>query len=249
MSDLGTFHSRHYQRDCVQRGDALALLQSLPGCCTPLVFFDPQHRTVLDKLQYGNEGARQRGRARLPAMSDSYIGACCRESARVLCPSGYLMLWLDTFHVGEALNGHGLGFADVLQVVDVIAWDNLRMGNGYRSRRRGDYLAVLQKPPLAAKRTWRDHGIPNRWVERVDRKLHPHIKPVGLIARLIGATTNPRDLIVDPAAGSFVVIRAAHQLNRNFIGCDKAHTPALVPIETKRRAATASDQDAERGVA
>jgi site-specific DNA-methyltransferase (adenine-specific) len=213
-----------YQPDIAQPGDALELLHSLPDCCTPLAFFDPQHRTVLDKLQYGNEGARQRGRARLPAMTDSYIEACCRESARVLQPSGYLMLWLDTFRIGEALNGHGLGLADILQCVDIIAWDNLRMGNGYRSRRRGDYLAVLQKPPLAAKRTWRDHGIPNRWVEKVDRKEHPHIKPVGLITRLIGATTAPGDLVVDPAAGSFTVMRAAHELGREFIGCDLAYT-------------------------
>jgi site-specific DNA-methyltransferase (adenine-specific) len=46
-----------------------------------------------------------------------------------------------------------------LKCVDLIAWDSLRLGNGYRSRRRGDYLLVLQKPPLAAKATWRDHGM------------------------------------------------------------------------------------------
>jgi hypothetical protein len=33
-----------------QIGDALALLQSLPDSCVPLVFFDPQHRAVLDKV-------------------------------------------------------------------------------------------------------------------------------------------------------------------------------------------------------
>ena len=46
----------------VQRGDALALLRSLPDGCTSLVFFDPQYRGVLGHLQYGNEGSRQRGR-------------------------------------------------------------------------------------------------------------------------------------------------------------------------------------------
>ena len=44
------------------RGDALALLRSLPSGTTPLIFFDPQHRGVLDKLKFGNEGARQKGR-------------------------------------------------------------------------------------------------------------------------------------------------------------------------------------------
>jgi hypothetical protein len=85
-----------------QRGDALALLQSLPANCTPLVFFDPQHRAVLDKLKFGNEGERQRGRAKLPAMNEDYIDACCFETARVLRPSGYLIRFIDTFCLVEA---------------------------------------------------------------------------------------------------------------------------------------------------
>jgi site-specific DNA-methyltransferase (adenine-specific) len=218
-----------YQRNVAQSGDALALLRSRQDACTPLIFFDPQHRTVLDKLEYGNEGARQKSRAKLPAMSDSYIDDCCHESARVLASSGYLMLWCDTFRIGQALNGHGLGLADILQCVDIIAWDSLRAGMGYRTRRRGDYLVVLQKPPIKAKSTWRDHGIPNRWPEKVRRAEHPHIKPIELIRRLIGAVTSTGDLVVDPAAGSFAVMHAAHQLGRNFIGCDLAYTPAPLP--------------------
>jgi site-specific DNA-methyltransferase (adenine-specific) len=201
----------------VQRGDALTLLRSLLDSCTPVVFFDPQHRAMLDKLQYGNEGARQKGRAGLPAMSDSYILDCLREGARVLIPSGYLMLWSDTYNLMQARH---LQIADICQPVDLIAWDNLHMGMGYRTRRRGDYLLILQKPPVRAKTTWRDHGIPNRWPEKVDRRLHCHVKPIGLISRLIAAVTEPDNLVVDPAAGSFVVMRAAHQLGRNFIGCD-----------------------------
>jgi site-specific DNA-methyltransferase (adenine-specific) len=176
-----------YQRNTAQRGDALALLQSLPNGCTPLIFFDPQYRGVLDKLQYGNEGARQKGRFKLPAMTDSYIDACCQEAARVLRRSGYLLRWTDTFHLCE---GDHRRIA-ALKCVDLVAWDSLRIGNGYRSRRRGDYLLVLQKAPLAAKNTWRDHGIPNRWPEKVNRAAHPHVKPVGLITRLIGAVTRP----------------------------------------------------------
>jgi len=200
-----------------QHGDALALLRSLPDNCTPLVIFDPQHRGVLDRLQYGNEGSRQRGRAGLPAMTNDYIDACCREAARVLRPSGYLLRWTDTYHLCQ---GDHLRIADACQCVDLIAWDNLRPGNGYRSRRRGDYLLVLQKPPLAAKSTWHDHGIPSRWPEKVNRTVHPHIKPIGLITRLIAATTQPGDMVIDPAAGSFAVMHAAHDLGRNFIGCD-----------------------------
>jgi site-specific DNA-methyltransferase (adenine-specific) len=210
-----------YQRNIAQHGDALELLRSLPNRCSPLGFFDPQHRDNLDKLKYGNEGERQRARCGLPQMSSEYIDACCRESARALMPSGYLMLWQNAFRTCQ---GHHLRLADVLQCVDLIAWDNQRQGMGYRARRRGDYLVILQKPPIKARATWRTKPtIPDRWPEKVDRKLHPHIKPIGLISALIEAITKPGDLVVDPAAGSFVVMRAAGELGREFIGCDLAY--------------------------
>ena len=204
-----------------ESGDALALLQALPEC-TPLVWFDPQYREIMDKLKLGNEGARQRRRFELPSMTSEYIDDCCREAARILRPSGYLMLWSDTLRL---VQGYHLRATGVLQCVDLIVWDNQRMGQGKRSRRRGSYLVVLQKPPIEARPTWRDRGIPDRWVENIEkpRSQHPHIKPVGLIKRLIGATTKPGDLVVDPAAGSFVVLRAAHELGREFVGCDIAY--------------------------
>jgi site-specific DNA-methyltransferase (adenine-specific) len=208
--------------DVALRGDALTLLRSLPDGCTPLVFFDPQYRGVLDKLRYGNEGGRQKGRFALPAMSSEYIDSVCLETARVLRPSGYLLRWTDTYHLCE---GDHRRIADVLPCVDLVAWDSLRAGMGYRTRRRGDYLLVLQKPPLRAKVTWRDHGIPSRWSEKVDRRTHPHAKPAGLIARLIGAVTAPGDLVVDPAAGSFIVMRVANEMGRKFMGCDIACEP------------------------
>jgi site-specific DNA-methyltransferase (adenine-specific) len=210
-----------FQVNKPQPGDALALLQSLSNSCTRLGFFDPQHRENLDKLKYGNEGERQHERFKLAQMSSEYIDACCCEFARVLMPSGYLMQWFNAFHLGS---GAHLRLAGALQVVEIIVWDNQRLGMGYRARRRGDYLVALQKPPIKARATWRTTPtIPDRWLEKVDRKRHPHIKPIGLISALIEATTSPGDLVVDPAAGSFTVMHAARQLYRQFIGCDLAY--------------------------
>src|SRR5262249_43927210 len=126
-------------------------------------------------------------------MSSTYIDTCCREAARVLKPSGYCMTWTDTFCLCEA---HHLRVAEELKSAALIAWDNQHPGNGWRSRRCGGYLVVLQKPPLRAKATWHDRGIWDRWSEKVDRKLHPHVKPIELIKRLIAATTLPGDLVV-----------------------------------------------------
>jgi site-specific DNA-methyltransferase (adenine-specific) len=175
------------RRNVAQRGEALDLLRSLPPEYSPLAFFDPQRRDVLDRLKFGNEGARQRGRARLPPMSEDYIDDCCREIARVLTPGGYLLRWMDTFGVCEAQHLHlttGLKAFDFepfnLKSVDLIAWDSLRIGMGKRTRRRGDYLLVMQKPPISA-RNWKDKAIPSRWPEKIDRprSAHPHAKPIG----------------------------------------------------------------------
>jgi site-specific DNA-methyltransferase (adenine-specific) len=186
------------------------------------VFLDPQFRELLDKQGYGNEGKqRQKARAELPPMTIDYISACCGEIMRVLRPSGYLMRWIDKFGLCSGLHRKlvdEMGY----ERVELIAWDSLRIGMGHRARARGDYLLIFQKPPIKAKSTWRDHGIPDRWPEKVDRRIHPHIKPIGLITRLIAATTHPGDLIVDPAAGSFIVMHAVLALNREFVGCDIA---------------------------
>lgn len=108
-------------RNVPQQGDALELLTSLPDACAAVAFFDPQHRAVLDKLAYGNEGSRQSERVRLPQMSTEYIDQCLREIARVLQRSGYCLLWADTFNLCE---GSHHRVADVLKCVDLIAWDN-----------------------------------------------------------------------------------------------------------------------------
>jgi site-specific DNA-methyltransferase (adenine-specific) len=213
--------------DVAQCGDALELLRSLADCSAAVVVFDPQHRSVLNYLRFGNEGARQIGRAALPAMTESYIDHSLREAARVIIPSGYVFLWVDTYRLCE---GAHLRVADTLKCVDAVSWDSLRMGMGKRSRRRGDYVLLLQRSPITAK-TWRDHGIPSRWPERVDRTRHPHIKPVGLLARLIGAVTKPGDLIIDPGAGSFITLEIAQRMGRRFIGCDLAWTE---PAEERR---------------
>jgi site-specific DNA-methyltransferase (adenine-specific) len=226
-----------FQRNVAQRGDALELLRFQPDACARLVFFDPQHRENLDKLAYGNEGSRQRERCLLPQMPTDYILDCCREAARILLPSGYLANWVNAFQIGEGYHLRVAGAA-ALQVVDLIAWDNDRMGMGARSRRRGDYLVMLQKPPIKAKATWSDHGIPDRWIEKVDRKIHPHVKPAGLVSRLIGAVTSPGELVVDPAAGGFGVMREALALGREFLGCDLAYD------EKRGAAVTAQPVDA-----
>ena len=84
--------------DTRNKCDGLLLLKKLPSNAIPLAFFDPQYRGVLDKLGYGNEGQRQRGRATLTQMSLETIREFLQELARVIIPSGHVMLWVDKYH-------------------------------------------------------------------------------------------------------------------------------------------------------
>ncbi len=201
--------------------DGLKLLQMIPDKSIPLVFFDPQYRTILDKQSYGNEGeSRQRARVELPQMSVEIINQFIREIERILLQSGHLMLWVDKFILCSGI--HILMENSSLQIVDMITWNKDKMGMGYRTRRFSEHLVVFQKPPVRAKGVWRVHDIPDVWTERIENggKNHTHYKPVGLQKKLIEAVTNKGDVVVDPAAGGYSVLKAAIETERNFLGCD-----------------------------
>ena len=90
---------------------------------------------------------------------------------------------------------------------------------GYRSRRRSEYLLVLQKRPIKAKGCWLIHSIPDVWQEKTP-KMHPHSKSICLQAALIEATTQNNDYVLDPASGGYSVFSACMKTGRNFIGED-----------------------------
>ena len=201
--------------------DGREMLAGVDPESVPLCIFDPQYRGVLDMLQYGNEGVnRGRARSALVQMSDETIGSFVAGISTALVPSGHLLLWVDKFHlctgVGPWFEGCGL------EVVDLITWNKGRMGMGYRTRRSGEYLLIMQKPPKRAKGVWRRHDIPDVWTEKVERRGGVHAKPVALQAKLIDAVTDPGDVVMDPAAGSYSVLASALQVGRQFLGCDIA---------------------------
>jgi site-specific DNA-methyltransferase (adenine-specific) len=199
--------------------EGLEFLALVPESTIPVAFFDPQYRGVLEKLAYGNEGkARGRRRCALEQMSEAVIGKFIRGIDRALAPSGHLFLWVDKFHLCQGVREwrHGTG----LDIVDMLTWDKGTFGMGYRTRRRAEYCIVLQKQPRKAKGVWKVHNIPDVISEQVSQREHPHAKPVDLQGQLISAVTDEEDFVIDPAAGSFSVMQAALEQQRNFLGCD-----------------------------
>ena len=142
-----------YPLDKMNKADGLELLRGTPDNFSKMVIFDPQYREVLDQLNYGNEGERQKGRFVLPQMSDLVITQFGLEIVRILAPSGYCALWADKMILCQAMAPRF--FNGKLQIVDLITWDKETFGMGYRSRRRGEHLIILQNPPIKARATWR----------------------------------------------------------------------------------------------
>ena len=201
--------------------DGLELLAALESETVPLCIFDPQYRGLLDKMRYGNEGvSRGKRRSALPQMSEETITEFIAGISDALIPSGHLFLWTDKFHLCKGV-GTWLGDGG-LEVVDLVTWNKGRIGMGYRTRRVAEYLFILQKPPMRVGPGWQRNDIPDVVTEKVERVKNVHPKPVNLQARLIEAVTDPGDVVLDPAAGSYSVMAAAHQVGRQFLGCDIA---------------------------
>ena len=208
----------NFKPNCKNKWEGLDFLARQSENAYRVMFFDPQYRGVLDKLKYGNEGkSRGKERANLPQMSEDTIGRFIDMAYHCIAPNGYIFLWLDKFHLCQGVDHW---WDAPLKIVDLITWDKCRMGMGYRSRRQSEYLLVLQKEPAKAKETWHVYDIPDVWQEKISVKNHPHTKPINLIKKLIMATTENSDYVIDPAAGGYNVLYAAVECNRNFLGCD-----------------------------
>jgi site-specific DNA-methyltransferase (adenine-specific) len=213
-------HAPQLRRNVRQQMSGYLMLRMLEDHSARLAIFDPQYRGVLDKLKFGNEGARQKERSKLKQMSDRDIAVWIEQIERVLKPGGHLALWVDKFSIGSGHHLRYFSYAPAFAIVDLICWSTLRFGMGRRTRGACEYLVIAQKAPTRAKDAWNDRSIRDIWTESSDRSAHPHAKPVALTERLIRAVTNRGDLVIDPCAGSYVVLEACRASGREFIGCD-----------------------------
>jgi site-specific DNA-methyltransferase (adenine-specific) len=208
--------------------DGLLLLNAIQPESISACFFDPQYRQVMDKMHYGNEGRRQKERALLPQMPQELIEHFILLIADALKPGGYLFFWCDKHVIAEGIHlqmfdwgKRNLPKSHHLARVDMLVWNKGRIAQGYRLRNKCEFMLVFQKPPKSTK-TWKDHGIPDDWPERIEhpRMGHPHKKPFNLTTRLIECVTRKGDYILDPCAGSFLTLDACLSTGRNFIGGD-----------------------------
>jgi site-specific DNA-methyltransferase (adenine-specific) len=77
---------------------------------------------------------------------------------------------------------------------------------------------------------WSDIDLP----DGVERLGYPTQKPVALLERILNASSNPGDVVLDPFCGCGTTVHAAEKLGRQWIGIDVTHL-AIGLIEKRLR--------------
>ena len=85
-------------------------------------------------------------------------------------------------------------------------------GSGFAKKAKGSWIHKDGKIPDSV---W---DIP--LLKGNEREGYPTQKPLKLIDRIIGASTNEGDIVLDPFCGCGTALHSAFQLNRQFIGID-----------------------------
>ncbi|KLL03014.1 MAG: adenine-specific DNA methylase [Mycoplasmataceae bacterium RV_VA103A] len=203
-----------YLLNAKQAGEALELLSSLEDNSVDLVFLDPQYEKVANVLKLAYP---------LYPQSDYQIMRIIEQVGRILKPSSFCLLWINKGLLGSDRIAAWLIKSSSLKIVDCLVWykkNTLGLGTWLRSN--AEFCFLLQKYPTTGKR-FTNRSFGTVWEENqlaVSQKKHPHQKPKGLIKALVEATTIAGDLIVDPCAGSFIVLEVCRELGRDYLGCD-----------------------------
>lgn len=138
-------------------------------------------------------------------------------------------LWEDSGLDAAGLNQHEkldlLYKAGLIKIVEGHAWPvyerRVRSGEGPAV---GDIWAY--QPYTEGTVFGSNEGIDAdvSWIKPRSRERlgFPTQKPVGLLKRIISASSNPGDIVFDPFCGCGTSIYASHELGREWIGCDIA---------------------------
>ena len=194
----------------LEQMDAIEWLKTLDAKSVDLVLTDPAYESL---EKHRTRGTTPRLKDWFDTVPNDYFGEFFAECYRVLKRNAHLYLICDqeTMFAIKPM-GEAAGF----KFWKPIVWDKQKIGMGYHYRSRCEFILFFEK----GKRKLNDLGTPDVLsFPRVDRG-YPTEKPTALLQVLIGQSTNPGDLVIDPFMGGGSTGAAALNCNRNFSGCD-----------------------------
>ncbi len=245
--------------DQILQGDCLELLGSLPENSVDLVFADPPYNLQLQQELWRPDLSRVEAVtdawdkfssfAEYDAFTRSWLAAC----RRVLKDTGTLWV-IGTYHniyrVGAALQDLGFWILnDVVWVKDnpMPNFRGVRFTNAHETLlwaqkvRGGRYTfnhhaMKALNDDLQMRSDWRLPLCTGKERLKVNgSKAHATQKPEGLLYRVLMASSNPGDVVLDPFFGSGTTGAVARRLGRHWIGIDR--DPGYVRLALERIAA------------
>ena len=226
-------------------GDCIEVMNSLPEGSVDLIFADPPYN-----LQLKNQLHRP-DNSRVDAVDDAWdqfssfaaYDAFTREwlaaAKRLLKPDGAIWVigsYHNVFRLGAELQNQGYW------ILNDVVWRKSNPMPNFRGKRFTNahetliWAAHSEKAKYTfnyrAMKTLNDElQMRSDWVlpicggqERLKKggtKVHPTQKPEALLYRVMLATTNPGDVVLDPFFGTGTTGAVAKRLGRQWIGCER----------------------------
>lgn len=226
-------------------GDSAELMDVLPQHSTDLVFADPPYNLQLQgDLMRPNQtkvSAVDDAWDKFPTLTDydNFTRKWIMSAKRILKPNGSLWVmgsYTNLYRVGYILQD--LGF----WIINEIVWQKVnpmpnmkgtRFCNAHETliwavpskQARPTFHYKLMKAANEDKQMRSVWELPicsggERMTNEHGEKAHSTQKPEGLMHRVLLATTNPGDIIVDPFSGSGTTAAVAKKLGRRFLCID-----------------------------
>ncbi len=232
--------------DTILQGDCLERLRALPDDCVDLVFADPPYNLQLKNELHRPDQSKVDAvtddwdKFDSYAAYDAFTRAWLGEAQRVLKPTGTLWVigsYHNIFRVGAALQD--LGF----WILNDIIWRKTNPMPNFRGTRfTNAHETLIWAAPdenatgytfnYQAMKTLNDDvqmrsdwSLPictggERLKDEGGTKLHPTQKPESLLHRVLLASTQAGDIVLDPFFGTGTTGAVAKKLGRHFIGIE-----------------------------
>jgi modification methylase len=234
-------------------GDCLQELAGLPSASVDLVFADPPYNLQLERelLRPNNtvvDGVDDAwDKFASFADYDRFSGAWLGECRRVLKPDGAIWVigsYHNIFRLGAAMQDLGFWIQNDVIWRKTNPMPNFRgkrftnahetliwAGRDARSRVTFNYEAMKAlNDDIQMRSDWLIPicAGPERLKDGTGRKAHPTQKPEALLYRLMLASTDPGDVVLDPFFGTGTTGAVAKRLGRRWLGIerDAAHAEA-----------------------
>ncbi len=232
--------------DTILIGDCIEQMNALPENSIDLVFADPPYNLQLEsgltRPDQSKVDAVDDDWDKFDSFAhyDNFTNAWLKAARRILKPNGAIWVigsYHNIFRVGTALQNHGFWMLN-----DVIWRKSNPMPNFRGTRFTNAHETLIwasksQKSKVtfnyeAMKQANDDVQMRSDWLfpictggERLkdenNDKIHPTQKPEALLYRILNASTNVGDVVLDPFFGTGTTGAVAKKMGRNFIGIER----------------------------